>query len=173
MKSEMIFSGIGGQGVILLGKFICKAAAAKGYSVTLAPAYGQEKRGGRTSCQVVIAEGMDSPVISLADTVLVMDDKSFDDYKDKVKKGGTLIINSSMITRDVDNADIKVVKIPVSDIAAEVGNARAINMVALGAVAKTLDVVTLDDVKAQIKANMKPAIVDVNLLAVEKGYAFA
>ena len=97
MKSELIFSGIGGQGTILMGKMACTAAAKKGYNVTLSPAYGQEKRGGRASCQVVISEEMGSMMISAADTILVMDEKSLKDYESKVKPGGTLIINSSMI----------------------------------------------------------------------------
>jgi len=87
MKSELIFSGIGGQGTILMGKMACTAASKKGYNVTLSPAYGQEKRGGRASCQVVISEEVGSMIISEADTILVMDEKSLKDYESKVKAG--------------------------------------------------------------------------------------
>ena len=83
MKSELIFSGIGGQGTILMGKMACTAATKKGYNVTLSPTYGQEKRGGRASCQVVISEEMGSMIISKADTILVMDEKSLKDYENK------------------------------------------------------------------------------------------
>lgn len=170
MKSEMIFSGIGGQGTVLLGKLVCAAAAKKGYTITLTPSYGQEKRGGRASCQVVISEEMGSPVISEADTILVMDEKSFDDYESKVKPGGCLIINSSMITKKASRDDIKVVAIPFTEIATELGNARSSNMVALGAVTKTLDIVTLEDVVAVVSAKMKPHLVAVNVQALTAGY---
>jgi len=172
MKSEIIFSGIGGQGIILLGKIICKAAAGKGLYVTLAPAYGQEKRGGRTSCQVVISEQIGSPVISEADTILVMDEDSLKDYEGRLKPDGCLIINSSMITSEVHRNDIKIVKIAVNDIAGRIGSPKSANMVALGAVARTLDIITLEDLKAELKASMKEEIADINIRALETGYCF-
>lgn len=172
MKSELIFSGIGGQGTILMGKMACTAAAKKGYNVTLSPAYGQEKRGGRASCQVVISEEMGSMMISEADTILVMDEKSLKDYEGKVKAGGTLIINSSMISTKATRTDIKVVEIPFTEIATEVATAKSANMVALGAVVKTLDIITLDDAKEVIKIKMKPALVEANIKALEAGYDY-
>lgn len=154
-----------------MGKLVCTAAA-KGLNVTLAPAYGQEKRGGRASCQVVLSKEIGSPVISLADTILVMDEESFKDYEHKVKAGGTFIINSSMIDLSTNRTDIHVVQMPFTEIATKLGNAKASNMVALGAVAKTLDIVSLDDLKEVLKKKMKPQMLDVNLKALEAGYDF-
>lgn len=172
MKSELIFSGIGGQGTILMGKYICAAAAEKGYNVTLAPSYGQEKRGGRASCQVVVAEQIGSPVISEADTILVMDEESFNDYESRVKPGGCLIINSSMIKKNAGRTDIKIVKIPFTEIATKAGNAKASNMAALGSVVKSLDIVELEDLKEVIRKKMKSAMVEVNIKALEAGHSF-
>jgi len=172
MKSELIFSGIGGQGTILMGKMACTAASKKGYNVTLSPAYGQEKRGGRASCQVVISEEIGSPIISEADTVLVMDEKSLKDYESRVKPGGTLVINSSMISAKATRTDIKVVEIPFTEIATEVATAKSANMVALGAVVKSMHLITLDDAKEVVKMKMKPALVDANIKALEAGYNF-
>ncbi len=172
MKSEIIFSGIGGQGTVLMGKMVCTAASKKGLDVTLSPAYGQEKRGGRASCQVVISEEIGSPIISEADTILVMDEKSFDDYESKVKSGGTFIVNSSMIDKKPTRTDIKVLEIPFTEIATEVATGRSANMVALGAVVKTLDILELEDAKEAIKGKMKAKIVDENIRALEAGYNF-
>lgn len=172
MKSEMIFSGIGGQGTILMGKLICTAAAAKGLNVTLAPAYGQEKRGGRASCQVVLSKEIGSPVISEADTILVMDEESFKDYEHKVKVGGTLIFNSSMIDIATKRTDINVVEVPFTEIATRIGSAKSSNMVALGAVVRTLNVITLDEVREVLKRKMRSELVDVNIQALEAGYFF-
>ena len=79
-------SGIGGQGVVSIGELICTAAMKEGYTVTFAPSYGQEKRGGRTMCQMVVSEEMGSPIISEADVLLVMDERSLHDYEHQVKK---------------------------------------------------------------------------------------
>jgi len=172
MKHEVIFSGIGGQGVILAGKLLCTAAAKEGYTVTLAPAYGQEKRGGRTSCQVVISDEIGSPVISEADLILVFDEKSLEDYENKVKKDGYLLINSSMINIEPKRTDIKVVKIPLNDVANEVGNARTANMVALGAVLKYFDLISLEDMKQIMAKEMKSSIVEINQKALQAGYDY-
>ncbi|MCD8036189.1 MAG: 2-oxoacid:acceptor oxidoreductase family protein [Clostridiales bacterium] len=172
MKSEIIFSGIGGQGTILMGKMACSAAAKKGLNVTLAPSYGQEKRGGRASCQVVISEEIGSPVISEADTILVMDEKSFDDYENHVKAGGTFIINTSMIDKKCSRTDINVIEIPFTEIATELGSAKSANMVAFGAVVKSLSIISVEDGEEAIRAKMKPELVDMNIKAFEAGYNF-
>lgn len=172
MKSEIIFSGIGGQGTILMGKMACSAAAKKGLNVTLAPSYGQEKRGGRASCQVVISEEIGSPVISEADTILVMDEKSFDDYENHVKAGGTFIVNTSMIDKKCTRTDINIIEIPFTEIATELGAAKSANMVAFGAVVKSLSIISVEDAENAIKAKMKPELVDVNIKAFEAGYNF-
>lgn len=172
MKHELIFSGIGGQGVLLAGKILCSTAARKGYMVTLAPAYGQEKRGGRTSCQVVVSDEIGSPVISEADLILVMDEKSFKDYEGKVKKDGYLLINSSMIKEESIRKDINVLKIPINDIAKEVGNPRTANMVALGAVIKHFDFITIDELKEQLGHELKSKIVEINKVAIQAGYDY-
>lgn len=172
MKSELIMSGIGGQGVILAGKILCSTAAEYGYKVTLAPAYGQEKRGGRTSCQVVIDKEIGSPVISEADLVLVMDESSLKDYEKKVKKYGYLLVNSNMITTEVVRKDINVVKIPINDIAKDLGNPRSQNMVALGAILKYVKILKIEDVKNQLEKLMKKSIVDINKIAIQTGYDY-
>ena len=114
MKSQFMFSGIGGQGVISIGELICTAAMKEGYTVTFAPSYGQEKRGGRTMCQMVVSEEMGSPIISEADVLLVMDERSLHDYEHQVKKGGYLIINSNLVEVKPERTDIEVVYAPVN-----------------------------------------------------------
>ena len=172
MKSEVILSGIGGQGTILMGKYLCIAASKKGFNVTMAPAYGQEKRGGRASCQVVLSEEIGSPVISEADTILVMDEKSFEDYEQKVKKGGCLIVNSSMITKQSARDDISVIAVPFTEIATELGSSKSSNMVALGCVVKALKILEIDEMKEVIRKNMSENMVQINIQALDAGYHY-
>ncbi|HPT70473.1 MAG TPA: 2-oxoacid:acceptor oxidoreductase family protein, partial [Syntrophomonas sp.] len=169
----LIFSGIGGQGVILAGKILCSVAAGQGYTVSLSPAYGQEKRGGRTSCQCVLGEKIGSPVISYADVVLVMDEKSLLDYEKRVKKGGWLLINSSMVKNQTSRTDVKIIEIPLNEIANQLGNPRTVNMVALGAAVKCAEVLPLDKIKEQIDQQMKSSIAEVNKNAAQAGYEYA
>ena len=139
MKSQFMFSGIGGQGVISIGELICIAAMKEGYVVTFAPSYGQEKRGGRTMCQMVVSEEMGSPIISEADVLLVMDERSLCDYENQVKSGGYLIINRNLVEIQPKRTDIKIIFAPINDIAQELGNTKTANMVALGIALQYLD----------------------------------
>ena len=101
-----------------------------------------------------------------------MDEKSFDDYESHVKAGGTFIINTSMIDKKCTRTDINVIEIPFTEIATELGAAKSANMVAFGAVVKTLNVISVEDAEAAIKAKMKPELVDINIKAFEAGYNF-
>lgn len=175
MKHELIFSGIGGQGVLLVGQMLCSAAVSKGHQVTWVPFYGQEKRGGRTMCEIVISDEVGSPIVSAAEIVMVMDEKSLKDYEERVMPGGLLIINSSMITTEPTRQDINVKKVPFNEIAKEIGNPRTANMAALGSVLKHFNLISTDSVNKEIeKAFMtkKPEIVDINIKALQAGYDF-
>ena len=77
-----------------------------------------------------------------------------------------------MIDTKATRTDIKIVEIPFTEIATEVATPKSANMVALGAVVKTLDIITLDDAREVIKIKMKPALVEANIKALEAGYDY-
>ena len=72
MKTEIIFAGFGGQGILLMGKTIGQAAMTEGKYVTYLPSYGPEMRSGTSNCSVIIsAEPIASPIISSMDDELI------------------------------------------------------------------------------------------------------
>lgn len=175
MKQEMLFSGIGGQGIMLLGETLCNIAGEAGYNVTFAPFYGQEKRGGRTMCNVVISDTMESPIISEAKLMLVMDERSLNDFEDLVAvDDGVLLVNSSMIDKKPVRTDIKVKNYPFYDIATEIGNPKSANIVALGAIMKHLPLLSKELAIKEIKKAFarKPQFIESNLEAFEAGYNY-
>lgn len=175
MKSQFMFSGIGGQGVISIGELICTAATKKGYVVTFVPVYGQEKRGGRTMCQMAVAEEMGSPIISEADLLLVMDERSLQDYEKQVRPDGCLILNSNMIDLRPKRTDIRVLEIPCNDLAQKLGNPKTANMVALGAALRYLDFVNPAELKTELKSiffGSKEKLIPLNEAALDVGYGF-
>jgi 2-oxoglutarate ferredoxin oxidoreductase subunit gamma len=175
MKHELIFSGIGGQGVLLSGQVLCSAAVKEGYMVTWAPVYGQEKRGGRTMCQMVISDDIGSPIVSEAEIVLVMDEGSLRDYESRVSAGGRLILNSSMIDIEPVRSDIHTTKIPFNDIARSAGNTKSMNMIALGCVLKYFDLIPVDKVKAELADTFsaKPELIELNQSMLQLGYDYS
>lgn len=174
MKLEMLFSGIGGQGVMMLGETLCDAAIKTGYKVTFSPFYGQEKRGGRTMCNIVISDTMQSPIISRAKVMLIMDERSLAEYQDLMDKDGTLIINSSMVQSEPQADCAKIVKVPFYDMAQELGNAKTVNMVALGYVLKYLPEIKLETVIEEVRKAFaaKEKLIPLNIKAVETGFNY-
>lgn len=176
MKYQFMFSGIGGQGVISIGELICTAAMKDGYTVTFTPFYGQEKRGGRTMCQMVVSEGTGSPIISEADVLLVMDERSLHDYEKIVKPGGCLIVNTSLIGTKPTRTDIQIVYAPINDMARNLGNVKTANMVALGIILQYLTFINLDSVKAELKSifpGEKEKLIPINEKALDVGYHYS
>jgi 2-oxoglutarate ferredoxin oxidoreductase subunit gamma len=172
MKQECLFSGIGGQGVITLGETLCDAAIKAGFNVTFVPFYGQEKRGGRTMCNIVISDGMESPIISEANIMLIMDERSLGDYQDIIAPDGTMIINSSMIDTEPTSNYGSLKKIPFNEIAQELGNPKTANVVAMGYIAKLLPMIPYDTISAEVAKSFsaKPHLIPLNLEALRKGY---
>lgn len=172
MKYELLFSGIGGQGVITLGETLCDAAIKAGFNVTFVPFYGQEKRGGRTMCNIVISDGMESPIISAADIMLIFDERSLGDYQDMVAENGTLILNSSMIDKEPSCKCASIQKVPFYDIAQELGNSKTANVVAMGYIAKMLPMIPYEIIAAEVEKSFakKPKLIPLNLEALKKGY---
>lgn len=171
MKYEAILSGIGGQGIVLMGRYLGLAAMKHGLKVTVAPSYGQEKRGSYVHCQVSIGEELGAPVISRADCAFVMDDDSFRLYESCVKPGGRIIVNQDAVTQDFSRTDIRYVKLPLSDLALQAGSPKCANMVGLGALLRENALIEREDILELIREQMKPSLVEMNQRAVNLGYS--
>ena len=120
MQTEIITAGFGGQGVLFTGQLLTYAAMDEGREVTWIPSYGPEMRGGTANCTVVISdEEIGSPMVSDPQAVIAMNLPSLDKYEGKVRPGGVLVVNESMVDRAVSRQDIKVVMVKANEIAEE------------------------------------------------------
>ena len=173
MQSEVIMAGFGGQGILLIGKMLAYAGMHEGKEVSWLPSYGPEMRGGTCNCTVVVSDRpVGSPVIRSPRAVVAMNLPSLEKFESDIRPGGLLLINSSLIERDSSRDDITVIKVPANEIATDLGNPRGANMVALGAYIGATDAVSMDEVVAVIREAFaaKPAVIDVNIEALQKGY---
>lgn len=133
MTEEIIISGFGGQGIMLMGKILATAALKEKKYVTGIPSYGAEVRGGTAHCMIIISDKeIGSPFVSHPDSCIVMNEPSLDKFESKVKKGGTLFVNSSLVKRKPKRKDLKIYSAPFTDMALEIGDVKIANMVALG-----------------------------------------
>jgi len=135
LYEEIIIAGFGGQGIMLAGKLLAQTAMNAGKEVTYMPSYGAEVRGGTANCMVVIAEQeIACPVVGNPDSLIVLNKASLNKFGPRLKKGGLLIMNSSLIDSKPELDDsIEIIAIPADNLAVELGNKKAANMVAIGA----------------------------------------
>lgn len=177
MQTEIVISGFGGQGVLFAGQILAYAAIHADKEVTWFPSYGPEMRGGTANCTVVISdEEIGSPNVRNPEAVIIMNLPSLEKYEKLVRSGGTLIINSSLINREVQRKDIKVVKIAANEVAEEIGDRRLTNMVLLGALLERVPVLPVEVVKKALEAHL-PArrrnLLEANMVALDKGVELA
>lgn len=174
---QVVIAGFGGQGIILAGKLLAQAAMKAGKEVTYMPSYGAEVRGGTANCMVVIADRpISSPVIDSPDTVIAMNKASLDKFAPKLKKGGLLIINSSLAdqTPKLDDS-IDVINLPADKIAKELGSTKVANMVALGAYlqkSRLFGVKVAGDCLADVLAERYHVTIPLNKKALQQGAEF-
>lgn len=138
MTHEFIFSGFGGQGIMLMGQLLTQAGLVAGRKVSWIPSYGPEMRGGTAYCSVIISENpIGSPVVGAPTLALAMNLPSKDRFEAAVRPGGHLIVNASLVPEDPEaqaRADIHTHRVPFNTLADTLGNQKVLNMLALGAV---------------------------------------
>jgi 2-oxoglutarate ferredoxin oxidoreductase subunit gamma len=177
MQTEVFLAGFGGQGVMFAGQVLSYAAMDAGKEVTWIPSYGPEMRGGTANCTVVIAdEEIGSPLVQDPPAVIVMNLPSLDKYEPTVKAGGVLVVNSSMVDRDVTRKDITWVSLPCNEIAEQAGDRRMANIVAMGALLTLVPVLTLEEVETSLRAHMPGRhkhLLSKNLEALKHGAEYA
>ncbi len=133
--TEIICSGFGGQGVLLAGMILADSAMEAGKNITWYPSYGSEMRGGTANCNVIISdEEIASPYCKRLDVLYTLNDAAIDKFEQMLRPGGILLVNSSLAKPDRSyRGDIRVVSVPATDIANELGNSRGANIVMIGA----------------------------------------
>ena len=157
MTHEIIISGFGGQGVLSMGKILAYGGIMQDQEVSWLPSYGPEMRGGTCNVSVILSDNkISSPILSRFDTAIILNQQSMDKFEKQVKPGGLLIYDTNGITRHPERTDITVCRIDAVEEAAKLGNAKAYNMVVLGAFLKMKPIVTMENVIRGLKKSLPP-----------------
>lgn len=173
MTKEFVFAGFGGQGVLTAGMILAYAGASKDLDVTWIPAYGSEMRGGTANCTVKLGdEEVGSPFPNRLDVLVAMNEPSLNKFKGMVAKGGSIVINSSIVHTIPVVEGINVYAVPVNDIAEKYKNSRSANICALGAsIAAVNELLTLEDVeKGMCSYLSKVKDHELNIAVLRAGY---
>jgi len=176
MIEEIIVSGSGGQGVMLLGQVIAYTAIKTGLKATWLPSYGAEMRGGTANCSLVISsEKINSPVVENPSTLICLNQPSMDKFAEKVKEGGLIISNKSLISRCPKNKNLEIFEIKANEIAQKIGSSRVANMILLGTFIAKRPIISIEGAVSSIQAKIgdsNPQIIKLNKQAIEAGYDF-
>ena len=176
MILKTVFSGFGGQGVLVMGHVFAHGAMNEGYHVTYLPAYGAEVRGGTANCTVAVSdEEIASPIASEPDHVVAMNAPSLLSFQNKITVGGGLFLNSSIVQVRPSRKDLVVYEIPSSEIAEKLGNPRTANTVIMGAFLKQTALVKPEVYLMSLETILggkKKSVLDANRRAFYAGYEF-
>jgi 2-oxoglutarate ferredoxin oxidoreductase subunit gamma len=176
MITRTIFSGFGGQGVLLMGYVLSHGAMAKGLNVTYFPSYGAEMRGGTANCTVTLSDKkVASPVASNPDILVAMNFPSLEKFGSTVIDQGLVFLNSSLIEEISTRTDVELVQVPALELAKEVGSERTANMVMIGVVCAKAGLLTAEETITGMRAALKgrEKLFKINEKGIERGFAFA
>lgn len=145
MLKEILIGGFGGQGIMLMGQLLAYGAIHEGLEATFFPSYGPEMRGGTANCTIVISDRrIGSPIRNRFSVLMAMNQASLDKFKDRVKRGGILAYNETLINNPPEVENVKIVIIPANQIADELKDPQVANMVAVGGLIRVLGFITFD-----------------------------
>lgn len=175
MDSNVLIAGFGGQGVLFIGQLFAKACMNEGLNVTWSPAYGAEMRGGTVNCTVCMSDDeVACAFVDEPENVIALNGPSFEKFEKKIKSGGTMVVNSSLVKNVPSRQDIIYKFVPMTDIAHKAGHEKMANIVSLGAFIKTFPVVSKESIISIMKNTLtgkKASMLEGNIQAFEKGFA--
>ena len=170
---SMKISGFGGQGILFAGIALAEAGMREGLQVSWIPSYGPEMRGGTAHCHVRLSRSsIASPLINRPSTIIAFNEPSVERFLGELPPGGLLMLNSSMIPNRPARTDIRVVEVPATDAAKDMGNPKVANMVMLGAYLQLTGAVEGESVISSLVAHgLRPDLVEINRRAIQAGRA--
>jgi len=173
MRHEIRVAGFGGQGMILAGLLIGKAAALyDGKEAVFTQSYGPEARGGASNADVIIDDDpIDYPLVTRPDHFVAMFQEAYERYRPNLVKDGVLLIESDLVRPWPDEGPYR--GIPATRIAEELGRRIVANVVMVGFFSGATGLISPQAGEQSIRNTLRPRLVDLNLKAFNAGYEYA
>jgi 2-oxoglutarate ferredoxin oxidoreductase subunit gamma len=167
-------AGSGGQGIVLAGNIIARAAVLEGRTITGMVSYGVEMRGGTANATVIVSDNeIASPVVDYPGHAIILNQPSFDRFEPLVVENGLIVFNSSLVEPSGLRSEVDYSSIPATDIAKEMGDVRVANMVILGGYVRTSEIFNSKTVEQSIEnlfSSKNPKLIDLNIRAFREGF---
>jgi 2-oxoglutarate ferredoxin oxidoreductase subunit gamma len=173
-RTEIKLAGFGGQGIVLAGFILGKAISIYDMkNAVLTQSYGPEARGGACSADVVTSDSdIDFPEVTMPQICVIMSQEAYTKFGNNIHKNGTLLIDENLVKIDDINNNIKVLSIPSTKFAEELGRKIVANIVMLGFLTSVTDLVSIESVKKSLLGSVPKGTEELNMSALMKGYNY-
>jgi 2-oxoglutarate ferredoxin oxidoreductase subunit gamma len=170
-EKEILITGFGGQGIVLAGNILGKAAALHDDKhATLTQSYGPEARGGSCSAQVVISEEeILFPYVEHPQVMICMSQDGYAKNIDSLIPGGLLIWDTDLVKTKKSEPSWTTYDIPATRFAEDLGNTMMANIVMLGFLSAVSDVVTVESLRKAVLSSVPPQTKEKNAKAFKRG----
>ncbi|MFQ5864843.1 MAG: 2-oxoacid:acceptor oxidoreductase family protein [bacterium] len=174
MRTEIRFSGFGGQGIILSGILAGKAASLfDNKHATMTQSFGPEARGSACSAQLVVSdEKIHYPYIAKPNILVSMSKDACDKFLPELTEDGTLLVDEDLVNIMSVGSNIKKFSVPATRFAEELGNKMVANLVMLGFFSAVTQVISPEALKKAIPGTVPERYLELNLKAFDKGYEY-
>lgn len=172
-REEIVIGGFGGQGIILAGYVLGKAAAIFDQkNAALTQDYGPAARGGACRAQVVISDSPISyPVVENPSVMVVMSQEAYIRYSPGTSQGTLLLIEEDLVKAEKPSTEC-VYAIPATRLAEELGRRAVANIVMLGFLTAIKKIVSVEAMKKSVLDTVPTGTEELNKLAFERGYQY-
>ena len=186
---NIMIVGVGGQGSLLASKLLGKVLVDAGYDVKVSEVHGMSQRGGSVVTYVRFGDKVASPIIDLGESDFILSFEKLEAarYAEYLSPNGKIIVNTqeidpmpvivgkavypSHVLNELESRDVTVDAVDALSLAERAGTAKAVNVVLLGRLARSLPDIPREAWQDAIKSSVKPKFVEVNLRAFDLGYA--
>ncbi len=170
-EREILISGFGGQGIVLAGNILGKAAALHDHKhSTMTQSYGPEARGGSCSAQIMISdEEILFPYVENPQVMVCMSQEGYTKNVASLIPGGLLLWDTDLVATGDLNPEWNAYNIPATRFAEELGNTMMANIVMLGFLSAVSDVVTLNSLREAVLSSVPPHTKEKNEKAFNRG----
>jgi 2-oxoglutarate ferredoxin oxidoreductase subunit gamma len=175
-RHDVIIAGIGGTGSMIIGQLLASASVYQYDNILWNPSMTTARRGAPADCTVILSDDeIASPLLYSAQSVIMTESSRLKAFEDRVLPGGLIIIESSGKSENVERNDVKILEIPGVEVASQLGNALARNMVLLGAYIEKVKPLPAESIEKEIskKFENNSKVQKLNLNAFREGVKIA
>lgn len=173
--TEIRITGFGGQGIILCGYIIGKAASIfSNQHATMTQSFGPEARGSACSAQVVISDSrVLYPYVTAPQIMLAMSQDGYMTHRDSMAEESTLVYEKELVSPEKAGPKVQAFGIPATRIAEELGRKIVLNIVMLGFFGAVTDLVPAEALRKAVETSVPSGTEELNLMAFDKGFEYA